>query len=233
MKDNEMYVWNIDWRNYIEKKPIFYSLLTLEEKSRAEHYKLDITQNQFIMTRAILRLLISDLINQNPEIIQFEYTDLGKPKLIGTSSLYFNVSHSQYRSLYAFCKYPDIGVDIEYQKDLDFKSIAKRYFSLQENQILNTLMTEEEKKQAFFKGWVQKESIVKAQGLGLTLPLNQIEVELGTNFPGIVKLPSILHNMLKWHLHEIKINKNFKAVVVVRAPCASMHLNIFHKLYGL
>lgn len=215
MRNNEIFVWNINWIDYLNQKDIFYPLLSCQEKARVKRYRFERHQNQFIITRAILRILIGELLQQDPNNLIFEYTDLGQPRLACSEELYFSVSYSQHKVLYAFCKHPNIGIDIEYQRDLNIDWIAARYFSNKENQALK-LLNPLQKQAAFFRGWTQKEAITKALGLGLNFPFDQIEVALTCDFPRIITLPLQLHHSDYWYFNAIKTNENFKAVVAAR-----------------
>ncbi|MCQ2959245.1 MAG: 4'-phosphopantetheinyl transferase superfamily protein [Bacteroidales bacterium] len=80
----------------------------------------------------------------------------------------FNVSHSGKYVVLVKDKNP-IGVDIEQIKERRF-SIAEKVFTEEEQQWM------ENKKERFFYLWTQKESLVKAVGCGITVPLESITV---------------------------------------------------------
>ena len=226
MNNNEIYIWDIKWVDYLDKKATFYTLLSTKEKRRVASYQFEKHRSQFIVTRAILRILISHLLNQGPKEIEFEYTSLGKPMLVNHPYLKFSVSHARHKALYAFGLSYDVGVDVEYQKHLPYHNLVKRYFSIKENQVFNGL-PRQAKQEAFFKGWVQKEAIIKATGLGFTLPVNQIEVEFDQHFPGVVSFPSQINSHVNWHLHEVKTDCAYKAVVALSTPCIAIHYQHF------
>lgn len=142
---------------------------------RAESLVLALRQ-RFIVSRGILRKLLSDYSGQSPEKIVFSYTQSGKPVFINHSlkQIEFNLSHSQTRVAFAFTCDTPIGIDIEYKtprKYLD--KIAYRFFTAQDYEQLKNLQGEE-KLNTFFDLWVRNEALLKALGQHLgTHPLSK------------------------------------------------------------
>lgn len=92
--------------------------------------------------------------------------DHGKPFLKDHPHLHFNLSHS---GKWAVCVLSDapVGVDVEQIRSVDTVRLAKRW--LPENQAaeLKTCPPSEQTER-FFKFWTQRESLLKAQGVGLS-----------------------------------------------------------------
>lgn len=117
----------------------------------------------------------------------------GKPYV--DSSVYFNLSHSGQYVICAFYK-EEIGIDIEKIEHLeidDFKTI----FSEQE---LDQLRVSVSPLTEFFRFWTIKESIIKAEGKGLSLPLQLIN----TSEVGIVRL-----GKNNWYVNEVNLFQNY------------------------
>jgi 4'-phosphopantetheinyl transferase len=92
--------------------------------------------------------------------------------------LCFNVTHAEDMALYAVARARAIGIDIEAYRQLpDATAIAERFFSPLENRTLRALPVAEQAL-AFLRCWTRKEAYIKAQGMGLSLPLNQFSVTL-------------------------------------------------------
>ena len=79
--------------------------------------------------------------------------------------LHFSLSHSGTK---AFCAISNelIGCDVEKIKHRD-TDIAKRFFTTQENNILDSIADVKERNEMFFRMWTLKESFLKAIGTGL------------------------------------------------------------------
>jgi 4'-phosphopantetheinyl transferase len=90
----------------------------------------------------------------------------------------FNVSHSGDVLAIALCRHGDIGVDVE-QTDgrlaIDLEGIARSQFAQAEYAVLMR-SPPQQRLEAFYRIWTLKEAILKATGVGLYHPLNQIDV---------------------------------------------------------
>ncbi len=110
--------------------------------------------------------LLSHVLNiREEELAQNEY---GKPFLPNRKE-FFNLSHSgEYIALAV--SDGTVGVDVEKIDPAHF-SIAKRVFTADELAWLR-----ENESERFFQLWTLKESVIKAVGLGLSLPLQSFSV---------------------------------------------------------
>ena len=117
----------------------------------------------------------------------------GKPFLKNYSNVFFNLSHSEE---YVACAVSDspVGVDIEHIQDIDL-NVAKNYFYGSEYQYI---LNKRDKKKAFFKLWVLKESYMKMTGLGFRLPLDEFCIEINDK----IKLihPENTANFAVWNI---------------------------------
>jgi 4'-phosphopantetheinyl transferase len=93
--------------------------------------------------------------------------------LQGAQGLHFNHSHSGQWIVSAISDAP-IGVDVEMVCEINL-GIAERFFSEQEILDLNMLPLEA-RMDYFFELWTMKESYIKAEGQGLSLPLSSFTV---------------------------------------------------------
>lgn len=97
----------------------------------------------------------------------------GKPFCQNIPQLQFNQSHcsSDYALIYSL-DIKNIGVDIENShRQVRFDDLAKRYFHADEYALWQN---DERDKCLWFKLWTIKEAVLKASGLGIRLPLNQL-----------------------------------------------------------
>lgn len=113
-------------------------------------------------------------LSADTEIIRTEH---GKPVLRDHPQWQFSLSHS---GEYAVCALADapIGIDVQERRSVDALSLAERFFSPMETELLRSL-PETERSSAFFRLWTAKESILKAQGSGLTGGLARVPIVYG------------------------------------------------------
>lgn len=101
----------------------------------------------------------------------------GKPFLPDHPDMHFNLSHSGNWAVCAMDKSP-VGIDIEQVRDVRFKALAARHFTPDENA---WLAAHADRRQAFFRLWTAKESLLKACGTGLAGGLS-VPVVCGETF---------------------------------------------------
>lgn len=77
------------------------------------------------------------------------------------------MSHAQDRALIAVSKTQEVGVDLEcVRADIEVAHLSERYFTHAEHTAIMQA-TEEQRATRFFRHWVAKEALLKAQGIGL------------------------------------------------------------------
>ncbi len=90
----------------------------------------------------------------------------GKPQLAEHPEWHFSLSHSGEWAVCALSDSP-IGVDVEQCRAKDYMALAQRFFSPTEQEQLRQCQ-ENECQALFFQLWTQKESLLKAVGVGLS-----------------------------------------------------------------
>jgi 4'-phosphopantetheinyl transferase len=123
---------------------------------------------------------------------QLNYSEYGRPHLPGLID--FNISHSGDYILCAIGKEIRVGIDIEEIKAVDFSEFETLMTPGQWQIIRNS----DNPLKAFFKFWAIKESIIKADGRGLSVPLNEIVINGQTAY-----------YEKKWHLKELEFDENY------------------------
>lgn len=149
-----------------------YMSVSPERREKADRLALSDDRRRCIGAGLLLGLALK----QNgvlPENAETGLNSHGKPYL-KENRLFFNLSHS---GEYVLCAVGDkeLGCDIEKIRDADFK-IAERFFSEDENKMLNAVSEKKPKTELFFRIWTLKESYVKAVGKGLAHPFSKAEL---------------------------------------------------------
>jgi 4'-phosphopantetheinyl transferase len=120
-----------------------------------------------------------------------KYTDYSRP-YFDNCSIDFNISHSGEYVLCALGNALKLGIDIEHIRPLDLCHFNSQWTA---QELVNIRHSKNDLKQ-FFNYWTRKESVVKANGKGLSLPLNEIDVTAD----------NILVENKTWHIKEIYIS---------------------------
>ena len=175
-----VHVWRAPLDDSPERASCYRPYLSADELIRANQCRTPHPQYQFVITRGILRILLSRYMKVHPIQLQFENQPQGKPVLLTTSSLpiQFNVSHTLGMALIAVTTQHAVGIDVEWiDRKIQDRDIAERYFSPRESQYLASLSPAERTHQ-FFSYWTCKEAYLKMQGRGIAEGLAQCELTM-------------------------------------------------------
>jgi len=208
-------VWGI-WLDATEPMLTYYSsILSIDERNRAERSSLEKLKRSYTLARGALRLLLGHYLGCFPNEIKLTSGPKGKPALQPPSRLKFNASHSGQLALYALTLDCDMGIDVEKTRELDDpESIAARFFSAAELTELRSL-TPDEKALAFFRCWTRKEAYVKAIGDGLAMPLNGFQVTLLPGAPARFIQISTGHAS-DWTLEHLELAPGYVGALAYR-----------------
>lgn len=219
-----MHLWRADLRVSADALKQFYSTLAKEEKHRAKRFYFERDRNRFIAARGILRQLLGRYLQQAPAALTFHYNDYGKPLLATSCDLSFNVSHKAHLALYGFARQAVIGVDVEtIQADLDWTSLARHVFAAGERAAIHGLPPESQLR-AFFRCWTCKEAFIKTDGRGISLPLDQFEVEVDPEKPARIKAVQWQPELSgQWDMRSFSVAPNAPGAVVLTRKIASQH----------
>ena len=153
-------------------------ILSPEERARADRFHFERDRRSFLVCRGALRQLISSYSGEDARSIRFQVGLQGKPSLTQASArnLRFNVSHSGEIALLAFSLNQEIGVDVEFKRgEVDFVALADMSFSNEERAAI-LACDPEDRANLFYEYWTCKEACIKADGRGLSVPLDQFSV---------------------------------------------------------
>ncbi|PEA06967.1 4'-phosphopantetheinyl transferase [Bacillus cereus] len=144
-------------------------IISTDRRKKIKKYHFEEDKKRSIMAELLLRHSLKKDFGITREQVQFTKNSFGKPMLKNFEQIYFNLAHS---GDWVVCGVSDvpIGIDVEIIKSIDL-DIAKTFFTLDEyKDIVN--QPKEKKIKYFYKLWTLKESYVKAEGKGLSIPLN-------------------------------------------------------------
>jgi len=148
-------------------------LLNEEEQARMERMRLGIARHEFVVGRAMLRVLAGAATACGPREVTIGVGEFGKPRVEGVE---FSVAHSHGLVLLALCCEASVGVDVEWvEREIEALEIARSTFAAGEARRIEQAAEGAERARAFFAVWTRKEAMVKAHGQGLTIPLQSFE----------------------------------------------------------
>ena len=162
-------------------------LLTPEERTRMARFHFERDRHRYLITRALVRTVLSRYAPIEPEHWTFEPGPHGRPGITNphplAQQLRFNLSHTDGLVVLAVTSGLEVGVDTESMARTAPLEVADRFFSKREAQALRALPASAQAHR-FWELWTFKESYIKARGMGLSLPLSKFSFQLDRE-PGV------------------------------------------------
>ncbi len=184
LQSGRVHVWRAGAADFAARQGRLERLLAPEERRRLERFHFAHHRQAYLVTHALLNLLLGHYLGLQPQQVSLLCNDYGKPAIDFTRTpcalprFHFNISESRSVALLAFGLDGELGVDVEaWRPDLDFERLANRFFAPGEKQRLLDLPPAL-RQAAFFHGWTRKEAYMKARGLGFSLSLSAFEVSM-------------------------------------------------------
>jgi 4'-phosphopantetheinyl transferase len=132
--------------------------------------------------------------NIGPECLcSMLYNKYGKPSL--KEPVNFNISHSEDLVVCAVGKDIQFGVDVEKIRPVELDHFTNVMTAPQWKEI----KTSPDITRKFLTYWVIKESVIKADSRGLSIPLEEIEIREST---------SVVSGVKQWHLYPLNIDND-------------------------
>jgi 4'-phosphopantetheinyl transferase len=203
-------------------------VLSPTERQRADRFVFAHDRMHHVIAHGVLRHLLSRYCGVAPNSLRFETTASGKPSLqaqvpgrarVGTpsSSLQFNLTHSDGRALLGVSDGRELGIDLErVRSNLEALDISRHYFFGAEREAIENALSVM-RDSTFFRYWVAKEAVLKAQGVGLGFPLDQfcIHFHPGGDTAHIETLdPAVLER--DWTVRMLPCEADWTAAVAAR-----------------
>jgi 4'-phosphopantetheinyl transferase len=197
----------------------YRSVISDAEKKKVDRYVFEKDQHTCLVTRALLRFVLSAYTSEDPEYFEFVENDFGKPGLKPgciDMPINFNLSHSSGVTACALVLDTEIGLDVEnYSRKIDL-GIADRFFSKPESEHLGNC-SEIERQSIYFDLWTLKESYIKAKGMGLSIGLDKFGFKMDHSNIGIQFHESLNDFSEHWQFFKFSPVKNYKAAISVRS----------------
>jgi len=190
-----------------EVKNKFLEIVSAERLVRINKYRFEADKQRSLFAEMLLRYGLTRDFGLDNKEISFVIDEYGKPSLKEKDNIHFNLSHS---GDWVVCAIGDVpmGVDVEQVKEKNL-DIAKRfYMDYEYKKIL--AQKECDRSKCFIQFWTLKESYIKAEGKGLSIPLESFGFRLNN---GDITLYVEEKQEKEYHFYEYSIDKNYEASI--------------------
>ena len=221
MTTADIQLWSIDINPARHRSEELRSLLSDDELERADNFRFNKHRDRWIASRAMLRIILSSIIDRSPESVIFDYDEYAKPCLGHSDSeaqVNFNLTHSNDLALLAVTSSGPVGIDVEQVKSLpSIDAVVERFFSAAERLTFSTLSADEERLKAFYACWTRKEAYLKALGCGISKPTNTFDVTLLENSePEIVAIDGDKKAADDWLLFDLQVVPGYVGALAIQ-----------------
>jgi 4'-phosphopantetheinyl transferase len=174
LSEDAVHVWLVPVAVAPKDRARLEGLLDDDERERARGFRVVAARERFVVGHGALRVVLGRLTGVAPEALRFASrcghcggTDHGKPQL-ERSGLDFSLAHSGALALVAVARERAVGADVErVRRRTDVVALARSALSPAERRSIESLATDAERREAFFRCWTRKEAYLKARGEGL------------------------------------------------------------------
>jgi 4'-phosphopantetheinyl transferase len=210
---HEVHVFAASLESAPGSSPECWGDLSADEQARANRYATPELRARYVMARGILRRLLSAYLPIAAREIVFGYGAHGKPHLVGTARLAFNVSHADDRAIYAVTADREVGIDIESTaRAVDIDGVARTAFSPHECETLAALPAEA-RRAAFFRLWTRKEAYIKTRGEGFAYPTRSFSVSHCADDDALIGDERAFDAPRRWRVRGLDAPPGFAAAV--------------------
>ena len=199
----------------------YQRLLSAEEGERYSRFHFEHDRRQFLLTRALVREVLSRYVGVDPSALVFTRNEYGKPSLVlpADCPITFSLSHTKGLSVCAVALDRPLGVDVEsLDRSTSHRDLARRFFAPAEVAFLDNVKGDQQRSE-FIRLWTLMEAFVKARGLGLSIPLNSFTINLTHDSPPRL---SVADNNTRepagWQFLQIRLRDAFHVSIAVPLP---------------
>ncbi len=156
---------------------------------------------------------------------EFARSPYGKPFCPGVSAD-FSISHSGSMVWVALCRCASVGIDVESMRPLpDAAELTSQLHPQEQKDLLS--LPQAELQTAFYRCWTRKEAIIKAVGMGLSIPLQSFSVNTGPQDSGWIAsftanaaqgTATMLEDGGQWTSRDIRTTDGYQCSVAAHCP---------------
>jgi 4'-phosphopantetheinyl transferase len=217
LSTNDIHVWQADLDD--ARWDIYSDVLSTDERERADRFYTFRLRQRYQRCRSVCRVLLGRYSSQSPASVIFRYGPFGKPE-VADRQWHFNVSHSRNVALVAVAMHP-VGIDVEFvdAEKINVGELINVICHPGEKGKL-ALLSGSERRLQLLQIWTQKESYLKALGLGLQHPLRSVRFDAS-----IQRGRKVLNDNgspVSFFVYEISAIEGYAASVCLACPDARL-----------
>lgn len=196
----------------------FLPVLSAYERNRYASYTVNADRDVYLLGHAMLRAALSHYFGKQPQEWQFEPEDVGKPHIAAPLAppVEFSLSHTRGLAVCCFAGSDAVGVDVESTaRGEELQEIVARQFAETERRMLASCPEPLRLERSVWL-WTAKEALLKAQGHGLSVPLDRVHFDW--NSEGQLSLKEQKEGNQAWRFIRFRIAGEFLGTIALGGP---------------
>ena len=189
--DCDLALWKVDLQQpvaWIDRASA--AVLSADERSHWQPARNHV-RRRYLVARIALRMALAQAVDRPPASLRLSRNASGKPLLDADGAVeqvHFNLARTGDCCVIAVTRAGPVGVDVEHVVMLpELGDIAHSRFAAEEaEEIMN--LRGQARLRAFFNCWTRKEAYLKARGVGLLAPLDDVVVTVNDDAPAFLSL---------------------------------------------
>jgi len=232
MASETAHLWCIDTEIFQEPSTTHHWLARLEDHERIRYaaYGTSAARREYLATRALARTALAHYSGQPAECLRFRTDHLGRPGMTSPSmpGLFFSLARTRELAVGLFTFDQDVGIDVELVAPIEAVEMARRFFSGEELSELSRL-DEDARLSRFYELWTLREAYLKARGIGLSLPLDQLVFRPTPSGGARAEFgPAIRDDPADWQFGLTWLTNRHLAATCIRRPSSGGTTRISH-----
>jgi 4'-phosphopantetheinyl transferase len=199
-------------------------LLGEEERGRWMRLRSERDRKRFLVTRAVIRAVLSIYVDLPAGAWQFTRNRWNKPEIAAhqnRAGLRPNLAHTPALICCAVTCGSELGVDVE---NVDRRSatrrVAKRFFAPGEFEGMSAL-AEQAQRGRFFDLWTLKESYIKARGVGIAAGLHNFCFDIDPDAGISIRFAAgFVDDPVLWNFCLLQVRQKYRVAIAVKGTSA-------------
>ncbi len=207
--------------------------LSAEELRRGSHFKASAARDEFLLSRLLLRRILSGHLQRPADHIVLTLNPYGKPMLdlSDQASIEFNISHSHGRLLVAVCRGFPVGIDIEKIDYAIDPILMAQNGLLSEDLVQLQAAAGNDRHDLFFRLWTRREAWLKAIGKGFLAASENVPQRDAGNGILVRQAPESACCVV---IRDLPVAPDFKAAIALASaagPPEALHIEWHNVAY--
>jgi 4'-phosphopantetheinyl transferase len=220
LTSGEIHLWLADYSE-IEDQSLHAAcrrLLNDVERAQEPRFYFARDRLRYLITRALLRTVLSRYAPVAPESWVFSTNAYGRPEIANVETrdaqLTFNLSHTHSLIVLGVTRSRALGVDVENVRAREVSiDIADRYFAPTEVTAL-AAVPRPQQQYRFFEYWTFKESYIKARGMGLSIPLDRFSFHYPSDRGVEITIdPELADEATRWQFWQLRPTPDYLVAI--------------------